>query len=162
MNFLILFILLNKTTIPVSCPVFSNNGNIPSKYTCEGLDISPAIVVGEVPKGTKSLAIIVDDPDAPNGIVTHWISWNISPDTHQIAEGAKPGVQGKNEKGQLGYMGPCPSSGEHHYYFKVYALNKMLDLKSGASKNDLLNAINGFILGEGELVGLYKMEKVSK
>ncbi|MCW3127691.1 MAG: Phospholipid-binding protein [Bacteroidetes bacterium] len=157
--FLLTLMLLNKTSITISSPAFSNNGNIPAQYTCEGKNINPAIQIGTVPKETKSLTLIVDDPDADKGVITHWVAWNIDPATSKIEENSKPGIQGKNEKGELGYMGPCPATGMHHYYFKVYALDKKLDLKAGASKAEVLNAINGHILAEGELVGLYQKKQ---
>lgn len=162
MNFLILLLMMSKVSFPLSSPAFKANGEIPLKYTCEGENVSPPLAIGEVPKGAKSLALIVDDPDADKKVVTHWIAWNISPDVHMMREGERPGTPGKNEKGENRYMGPCPPKGQHHYFFKVYALDKMLDLKEGASKDELVNAIKDHILAEGELVGVYEKKAVAK
>jgi Raf kinase inhibitor-like YbhB/YbcL family protein len=137
---------------------FSNNGNIPSKFTCEGENISPAISVKGIPQETKSLAILVEDPDAPNGTVIHWAAWNIDP-AGNIAEKSILGTQGKNSRGANGYMGPCPPTGTHHYHFKVFALDRMLGVTEGSSKEQLEAAMKGHIVGEGELVGLYQKSK---
>lgn len=154
--------MMSKVTFPLTSPVFKSNGDIPVKYTCEGENVSPPLVIGEVPKGTRSLALIVDDPDADNKVVTHWLAWNIAPTTVSIPEGGRPGTMGRNEKGDNRYMGPCPPKGQHHYFFKVYALDRMLDLKEGASKEELVNAIKEHILAEGELVGLYEKQAIAK
>ena len=162
MNFLIALLLFSKVTFPLTSPAFETNKDIPVKYTCEGKDVNPPLTIGEPPKGTVSLALVVDDPDGDKGVITHWIAWNIPASTRSIAEGAKPGTAGKNERGELKYMGPCPPKGQHHYYFHIYALDKMLDLKEGASKAELINAINGHILAAGELVGVYEKQTIAK
>jgi Raf kinase inhibitor-like YbhB/YbcL family protein len=146
---------ITMVILQVSSPSFSANGDIPSKFTCEGENISPALSVTNIPVQTKSLAVIVEDPDAPSGTVTHWVCWDIDP-TITIAEKSTAGIQGKNSKGSNGYMGPCPPNGTHHYHFKIYALDQKLDLPEGASKTDLENVMKDHILGSGELVGLYK------
>lgn len=137
---------------------FENNGFIPKKYTCQGKDINPPLVFVDVPKEAKSLALIVDDPDAPMGTWTHWTIWNIKPDVRGIIENSIPesAVTGMNSSGRNGYQGPCPPSGTHRYFFKLYALDKDIDLKPSASKADLEKAISDHIIGYGELVGVYK------
>ena len=161
MNSLALFLLgaFTTATLQVSSPAFKENGMIPSKYTCEGDNINPTIYVKNIPQKAKSLALIMDDPDAPMaGGFTHWVAWNIDP-AGMINEKSSQGVQGKNGGGKNGYTGPCPPGGTHHYHFKVYALNEMLTLKSGADKKQLEDAMKGHILATGEVVGLYKKIK---
>ena len=139
---------------------FSQNSLIPAKYTCDGENINPPLRVTGVPEGTTSLALIVDDPDAVNGTWTHWTVWNISPDTTEIEEGTIPldGIEGDTSFGEPGYGGPCPPSGEHRYFFKLYALNTMLDLESGASRAELEKAMEGHVDDTAQLVGLYSRE----
>lgn len=137
---------------------FSQNGMIPSKFTCDGDDVSPSLHIDNIPQNAISLALIVDDPDAPHGTFTHWVAWNIDPNG-DIAENTKPGEQGKNGFGKSGYGGPCPPSGTHHYHFKVYALDIKLKLPSNSDKASLEHAMKGHILAEGELIGLYKKGK---
>ena len=134
---------------------FSNNRTIPQKYTCEGDDVNPSLSIQNVPEKTKSLALIVDDPDAPGGMWVHWVIFNIKV-TDTIDEDSIPGTQGINDFSKKDYGGPCPPSGTHHYYFKIYALDSKLDLKEGASKADLEKAMEGHILDQAELIGLYK------
>ena len=117
----------------ISSPAFENEGIIPSKYTCDGEDINPPLEVDNIPEGTKTLAIIVEDPDAPKGTFDHWIIWNIPPE-RLIEEDRVPGMRGKNSAGKTGYYGPCPPSGYHRYYFKVFALDNSLDLEPGIDK----------------------------
>jgi Raf kinase inhibitor-like YbhB/YbcL family protein len=146
-------IALNQS-LTVSSTAFGHNEMIPAKYTCSGTDINPALSIANVPAGTKTLALIVDDPDAPNGTFVHWVSWNIP--VGDIQENSVPGLQGKNTSGQAKYMGPCPPSGTHRYFFKVYAIDTRLDLQAGANKEALLKAMKGHILASGELIGLFK------
>ena len=135
---------------------FANNGLIPSEFTCDGPDTSPPLAISEVPKNAKSLALIMDDPDAPTGVFVHWVVWNISPDTREIRKGAEPsGVQGKTDFRKSGYGGPCPPSGIHRYFFKLYALGTLLDLPEGSSKKDVEKAMQGHIIEKAELVGTY-------
>jgi Raf kinase inhibitor-like YbhB/YbcL family protein len=145
--------VLNKPLV-VTSPAFSNNEIIPATYTCIGLDINPEITISDIPDGTKSLALIIDDPDAPNGTFDHWIMWNIPP-TGKIKKNSAPGIQGKNGKGENKYMGPCPPDGTHHYNFKVYALDTDLDLPKDADKNALLKAMDNHILASGGFIGLF-------
>jgi Raf kinase inhibitor-like YbhB/YbcL family protein len=146
--------VLNKPLM-VKSPAFENNELIPSRYTCIGSDINPAITIADIPDGTKSLALIVDDPDAPNGTFDHWVMWNI-PVTDLINEDSAPGIQGRNGKRENKYIGPCPPSGTHHYNFKVFALDIKLDLPASADKNALLMAMDTHILASGGLIGLYR------
>ena len=146
--------LVVSTTITVKSPAFDHNGNIPVKYSCNGENINPEIIIKDIPSGVKSLALVVTDPDAPGGFV-HWVMWNI-PVTEKIAENSAPGIQGKNGRDENKYHGPCPPNGTHHYHFYVYALDKKLDLPESSTKSALLNAIEGHILGSGEIIGLFK------
>ena len=144
----------------ITSSVFQEGGNIPSKFTCDGGDTSPPLQIAEVPSGAKSLALVVDDPDAPSGLFTHWIVWNISPQTNAIAEGSTPqGVQGTNDFGKSGYGGPCPPSGTHRYYFKIFALDRELDLPSGTKRSHLDAAMKGHVVAQGELMGRYSKRK---
>ncbi len=132
-----------------------HNGNIPARYTCSGSNISPELTIGDISKDAKSLALIMDDPDAPGGTFVHWVMWNISP-KESIGENTSPGDQGWNGKKENKYIGPCPPSGTHHYHFRVYALDTKLVLPAGTDKEALLKAIEGHTLATGELVGTYK------
>ena len=150
--------------LTVSSTVFREGETIPAKYTCQGEDISPSITWGEPPDGTRSLAIIVDDPDAPGGVFTHWIIFNLPADTRQLpaAVPTQPQLdsgarQGKTDFGRVGYGGPCPPPGKpHRYQFTVYALDRTLDLAAGASKSQVLEAMQGNILSRGRLTGIYE------
>jgi Raf kinase inhibitor-like YbhB/YbcL family protein len=143
---------------------FENGGEISRKFTCDGADISPALNWEDVPAGAQSLALIVDDPDAPAGTWTHWIIWNISATATALQEGVPKmevlengARQGKNDFRRIGYGGPCPPPGKpHRYFFKLLALDAMLDLKAGASRKELELAMKGHVLSEGEWMGKYK------
>ena len=139
----------------VTSPEFENGKKIPRKFTCEGDDINPTLIIEDIPAGTKSLALIVDDPDAPMGTWVHWVSFNI-PVVSQIDEDSIPGKQGLNDFGRKDYGGPCPPSGTHRYFFKLYALDNVLDLNEGIKKEALEEAMEGHILDKAELIGLYK------
>ncbi len=123
-------------------------------YTRDGENINPPLTIGNIPPGIKSLAVIMEDPDAPGGKFVHWVTWNIPP-LYEIAEDSSPGVQGKNDFGNLRYDGPAPPSGTHRYIFKVYALDTSLSLRAGATGAELEKAMAGHITGYGELLGLY-------
>jgi Raf kinase inhibitor-like YbhB/YbcL family protein len=152
----------NKTQgLEVRSVAFSQNGHIPTRFTCEGEDINPPLEISNIPETTKTLAIIVEDPDAPRGVFDHWLTWNISPN-EPISENYNPGISGTNSFGKTGYGGPCPPSGSHRYYFRVYALDTELDLLAGSDKNALLEAMQGHILSEGELMGMYQKKNVMK
>ncbi|MCM2357840.1 MAG: YbhB/YbcL family Raf kinase inhibitor-like protein [Geobacteraceae bacterium] len=142
----------------ISSPAFEDNGSIPAKYTCDGLDASPPLVVGNVPAGARSLALIVDDPDAPAGTWVHWVLWNISPATAEIGENAAPpgAQQGKTDFGRNDYGGPCPPSGTHRYFFKLYALDATLSLGPATTKKALEKAMEGHVIARAQLIGLYK------
>ncbi len=142
--------------------VFSDKQAIPSRFTCDGENVNPELNITGVPANTKSLSLIVDDPDAPDGDFVHWVSWNLEAETLQIKENSLPGgaVVGKNDFGNNSYGGPCPPSGTHRYQFKVYALDIKLDLPAGAGKKELLTAMNGHILSQAMLVGNYGRIKI--
>lgn len=146
-----------KKTLKISSPSFQAGGVIPRVFSCEGKSINPAIRIHYIPEEAKSLALIMDDPDAPKGTFTHWIMWDI-PLNEMIEENSEPGKVGKNSKGDNKYTGPCPPSGIHHYHFKVYALDTLLDLKEDTDKDFLLKAIEGHIITQGELIGTYTKE----
>lgn len=141
----------------IESSAFKQNQNIPSVYTCDDKDISPPLKISEVPDGAKSLVLIMDDPDAPSGTWVHWVVWNINPSINEILEGSIPegGVESVTSFGKSGYGGPCPPSGTHHYFFKLYALDQMLELDSSSKKEDLEKAMEGHIIDQTELIGLY-------
>ncbi len=134
--------------------VFKNNEMIPKKFTCQGNDINPKLVFEDIPKEAKSLALIVDDPDAPNQTFVHWVIYNM-PIIGNIDEDSSIEVEGINSAGVVGYFGPCPPTGTHRYFFKLYALNTMLDLQKGAKKEDLELAMKDHILEKAQIIGLY-------
>jgi Raf kinase inhibitor-like YbhB/YbcL family protein len=144
----------------ITSSAFQQGTNIPSKFSCDGANTNPPLQISDVPPEAKSLALIVDDPDAPSGLFTHLAVWNISPQTRTIGEGSAPkGVQGTNDFGRSGYGGPCPPSGSHRYYFKIFALDRELDLPFGAKRSQLDAAIKGHVVGQGELMGRYSRKK---
>ena len=148
--------------LSITSPVFKNGSPIPALYSCKGRDISPALSWSDAPAGTRSLALILDDPDAPGGTWVHWVIYNIpasagglqeaAPIQAQLADGSLNGI---NSWGKLGYGGPCPPSGTHRYFFKLYALDTMLSLPSGANKQNLLSAMMNHILALVELIGTF-------
>lgn len=144
--------------LKISSPVFENNSNIPVKYTCDGMDVSPPLLIENVPTDSKSLALIVDDPDAPMGTWVHWVLWNINPKTREIRENTVPegAKQGINDFGRHDYGGPCPPSGTHRYFFKLYALDSLLELGPNSKKADTEKAIKGHIIAQTQIIGLYK------
>jgi hypothetical protein len=145
------------SSISITSTSFQAGGDIPAKFTCNGTNVSPELQISTVPNEAKSLVLIVDDPDAPHGLFTHWIVWNIDPKTTRVAENSAPtaGVQGLNDFGKRNYGGPCPPSGTHRYFFKIFALDTKLELKSGARRAELDAAMRGHILAQGELMGRY-------
>jgi Raf kinase inhibitor-like YbhB/YbcL family protein len=154
-----------KMDIEITSTAFNEGGMIPTKYTCDGPDISPPLAWSSVPENTVSIALICDDPDAPVGTWVHWVLFNLPPEIKELPEnlptkeilsnGAK---QGRNGSRRIGYSGPCPPGGTHRYYFKIYALNTKLDLEPGVEKKELVEAMEGHILAEGQLMGRYQRQ----
>ena len=144
--------------LQLTSTVFANGGAIPATYSCDGRDVNPPLAVDRVPAGAKSLALVVDDPDAPVGLWVHWVLWNIHPRTGQIGENSVPAgaTQGRNSWGRTSYGGPCPPSGTHRYFFKLYALDTILKLGSGTTKAELERAMEGHVIARAELIGVYK------
>ena len=149
---------VNFKLMKISSTAFKEGGMIPAKCTCDGLNISPPLDIEHIPVEAKSLVLIVDDPDAPVGTWVHWIAWNI-PVTHHIKENELHGTEGINDFQQHNYGGPCPPSGTHRYFFKVYALDAILDLPATTKKIQLEKAMSENIIAFGELIGLYKRQK---
>jgi len=153
-----------EMALELSSSAFQEGGEIPTKYTCEGQDVSPAITWSEPLVGTQSFALIMDDPDAPVGVFTHWVLFNLPADSRGLPEAVPAqaqlpdgSLQGKNDFGKIGYGGPCPPpSRPHRYQFTLYALDQTLDLKAGASKKQVLDAMQGHILAQGRLTGTYQ------
>jgi Raf kinase inhibitor-like YbhB/YbcL family protein len=139
----------------IRSPVFENNKLVPSKYTCDGEGINPPLTIEGIPEKTKSLTLLLEDPDAPAGLWIHWVVWNIQP-TSTIKENSVPGTEGLNTDRKHGYHPPCPPSGTHRYIFKVFALDNTLNLGSFAEKDDVETAMQGHVLAEGKLIGLYR------
>ncbi len=149
-------------TITVVSTAFGQMQPIPEAYTCDGADVSPPLSWGELPAGTKSIALICDDPDAPRGTWVHWVAYDLPPTCQGLPQGVEKtgtlkggGKQGKNDFPEIGYNGPCPPGGTHRYFFKVYALDTMLDLPPGKTKREVEKAMKGHVLGRGELTGTY-------
>ena len=145
----------------ITSAAFQAGGNIPSKFTCDGADTSAPLHFEGAPAEAKSLVLIVDDPDAPSGLFSHWLVWNIDPKTTETAEGSAPpaATQGKNDFGKTGYGGPCPPSRTHRYYFRIFALDNQLDLPAGSKRGQLDSAMKGHVIGQGELMGRYSRPK---
>ncbi len=144
----------------IESPSFKNNEMIPAKYTCDAENINPALVFSRIPLAAVSLVLIVDDPDAPGGTWVHWTIWNMGPGTIEISENSLPdgSVEGNTDFGTPGYGGPCPPSGTHRYFFKLYALDTILKLDASAKAAGIEDAMQGHILGSAELIGLYKRD----
>jgi Raf kinase inhibitor-like YbhB/YbcL family protein len=148
---------MGQDTIKITSSAFSAGGTIPSKYACDGEDVNPPLQISAVPTDAKSLSLIVDDPDAPMGTWNHWLIWNIDPNITEIKENSIPkgGVFGTNDFGKLEYGGPCPPSGTHRYFFRLYALDAKLDLSEGAKRAELESAMKNHIIAQGQLMGKY-------
>lgn len=149
--------------IKMKSTAFEEGGMIPKKYTCDGPDISPPLSWTSVPDGTKSFALICDDPDAPMGTWVHWVLFNLPSDIRELPENIPPqktlpngAKQGTTDFRKVGYGGPCPPGGTHRYYFKLYALDADINLEAGITKKQLLKAMEGHIMAEGQLMGKYK------
>jgi Raf kinase inhibitor-like YbhB/YbcL family protein len=142
--------------LTIESPAFEHGKLIPRKYSCDGQDINPPLTIEGIPKEAKTLVLAVDDPDASRGTFDHWIVWNIPASTSKVGENTVPGIEGMNSAMQREYMGPCPPSGTHRYFFKVYALDTELNLGVSSRKKDLEKAMQGHILAKGELLGLFR------
>jgi Raf kinase inhibitor-like YbhB/YbcL family protein len=147
----------------ITSPAFSEGGMIPKQYSRDGGDKSPPLHIEDVPDKAKSLVLIMDDPDAPTGTFNHWLLFNVSPSTKEIHEDGPPvmATQGRNDYGDIGYGGPKPPSGEHRYFFRLYALNTVLPLSRGVKREDVTKAIQGNIIDEDELMGRYSSEQMA-
>jgi Raf kinase inhibitor-like YbhB/YbcL family protein len=147
----------NMSTLKISSPAFKHNSHIPPKYTCDGIDVNPPLTFENIPPGAKSLALIVDDPDAPAGTWVHWVIWNMASDVQTIEENTVPNgaSEGVNDFGKQNYGGPCPPSGTHRYFFKLYVLDSSLTLNKNTTKADLERAMKGHIIAQSEVIGLY-------
>ncbi len=151
-------IAADASGLKITSSAFQNNGMIPAKYTCDVADSNPPLRIENVPAGTKSLALIVDDPDTAHGVWVHWVMWNIDPKTTEIRKNSVPqgAKQGINDHRKNGYNGPCPPTGTHRYFFKLYALDTVLPLDTDSRKSDLEKAMKGHIIGEAQLMGRYR------
>lgn len=146
-----------NSSLTLSSSAFKENQPIPASYTCKGDNTSPPLTITGVPENTKSLALVLNDPDAPSGNFIHWLVWDMPSDTSTINTHSVPvgAIQGKNDAGTNQYFGPCPPSGTHHYIFSVYALDKSLGLPTGSNFGQLQQAMDGHILGQAKLTGLF-------
>ena len=141
--------------LTIKSPAFQPNNPIPKKYSCDGEGTNPPLTIEGAPKEAKTFALTMDDPDAPRGTFDHWVVWNIPSSTSKILEHSVPGTEGLNGMRKPGYTGPCPPSGTHRYFFKVYALDTQLSLGAKTTKRELEAAMQGHIVAKGELIGLY-------
>jgi len=155
-----------QMTMSLTSAAFAAGESIPPKYTCDGENVSPALQWDQPPAGTQSLALIMDDPDAPSGTFVHWAYYDLPPTSRGLPEGVpsgeKPspgGTQGSNGAGKSGYTGPCPPSGSHRYFFRLYALDTKLDAAPGLTKDKLLQAMEGHVLAQAQLMGVYSRRK---
>jgi len=147
----------SEPPIKISSPDFSEGGSIPPQFTCTGANVNPSLRISGVPAGARSLVLIVDDPDAPAGTWTHWLLWNMKPDLQEIAANGVPAgaVQGANDFHKNNYGGPCPPSGVHRYFFRLYALDTVLELPAGSSRKALDKAMSGHVVASAEYMGKY-------
>jgi Raf kinase inhibitor-like YbhB/YbcL family protein len=153
-------------TITLTSPAFAAGESIPARYTCDGDNVSPPLQWQGVPAGTQSLALILDDPDAPSGTFVHWVIYDLPPDLRSLPEAVptvdnppQGGTNGKNGANATGYTGPCPPTGTHRYFFRLYALDSKSDGAAGMKKDQLSQAMEGHILAQGELMGTYARSK---
>jgi Raf kinase inhibitor-like YbhB/YbcL family protein len=154
--------------IPITSDAFREGAAIPTKYTCDGNDISPALRWSDIPPNTKSFALICEDPDAPSGVFTHWVLYNLPPTVTELPEGvsakgrlANGAIQGRNDFKRIGYGGPCPppKDGAHRYFFRLYALDAELQLQAGARREDIVLAMERHVLATGHLMGAYQRKR---
>ncbi len=147
----------DSNAFQITSAVFGNNEAIPKKYTCDGGDVNPPLAIKNVPSKSKSLALTVTDPDAPEGTWTHWVIYNIPPNTNEIIENTNPGTEGLSDFGKYTYGGPCPPDDKlHHYVFRAYALNNILNINEGPSITEVEKALQGHIVAKAELTGTYQ------
>lgn len=151
---------VNMTQMQIKSTVFENNGHIPSRYTCDGEDVNPSLEFVNIPEDTQSLALIVEDPDAPGKTWVHWVVFNIDPHASHVGEDSVPGhgIEAVTDFGRTGYGGPCPPSGPHRYNFKLYALDTKLDLTEDVTRDELDHAMERHIIEESILTGIYTRE----
>ncbi|WP_201373840.1 YbhB/YbcL family Raf kinase inhibitor-like protein [Ktedonobacter robiniae] len=147
-----------EAPMKLTSPAFEHGQPIPSQYTCDGANHHPPLTISDVPREAQSLALVVEDPDAPMKVFTHWLIYDLPPSTQHILEqeGSLGGAEGVNDFGTRGYKGPCPPSGTHHYVFRLFALDTRLALPEGMKKEDVLAKLKGHVLATAELVGTYK------
>ena len=157
--------MLTGDPMKLTSTAFKNNGNIPSQYTCDGENKSPSLEISDVQKNARSLVLIMEDPDVPkkiraDGMWDHWIVWNLSPTTTHIREGTEPvAMHGKTTSGTMAYTGPCPPDREHRYFFKLFALDVVLNLPVGSTKAQVVAAMKGHVVDEAVLMGRYERKK---
>jgi len=167
---LIIFFIVAGCAVEVNImkltsPAFNNNGKIPSLFTCDGANKSPSLEISDVPSNAKSLVLLMEDPDVPkkiraDGMWDHWIVWNLSPTTKKISEGSEPlGVHGKTTSETMAYVGPCPPDKEHRYFFKLFALDILLNIPQGSTKDNVLAAMKSHVVAEAVLMGKYERGK---
>ena len=150
-----------ENNMKISAGAFAEGQPISKQFTCDGADKNPQLAINGIPGGTKSLALIMDDPDAPRGTFVHWVMWNIPAGTDLIGENSVPNgaIQGLNSSGKTGYIGPCPPSGTHRYFFKLYALDAALDIGKNSDKAALESAMKGHIISQSQTFGVYRRVK---
>ncbi|MCR4368450.1 MAG: YbhB/YbcL family Raf kinase inhibitor-like protein [archaeon] len=149
--------MIAKDELVLQSPAFVNRGKIPAEFTCDGNNQNPQLEIGGIPAKARTLALIMEDPDAPSGNFVHWVVWDIPP-LLKIEKNSIPGTVGKNSDSENNYIGPCPPGGTHRYYFRVYALDKYLDLDDAYGKTELEKAMKGHVLAKGELLGFYSRQ----
>ena len=151
--------IIETLTLTIGSTAFTHKGSIPAKYTCDGENVNPSLTIEDIPSGTKSLTLIVDDPDSADRVFNHWVVWNIHP-MEMIVENSVPGTEGKNSYGKAKYQGPCPPHGKtHRYFFIVYALDALLEIQPGSDKATVEKAMKKHVIAEGEIIGLYQRPK---
>jgi Raf kinase inhibitor-like YbhB/YbcL family protein len=148
-------IFSQEPQLVIKSPDFEHEGEIPSKFTCDGKDINPTLEIEAIPKATKSIVVLMEDPDSRSASMNYWVRWNLKP-TGVVEEGTAAGVRGTNSMGKTSYLGPCPNAGSHRYFFKVYALDQMLDVSENSDKWKVQEAMKNHVLASGEIMGWYR------
>ena len=159
--FLLLSLICQPPRLTITSPDFPDGGYMPARFTCEGEDVNPTLLIAGIPRGAKSLVLIVEDPDVALTRFTQWLVWNIPP-AIRIGEDTVPGVQGTNTVGKNRYRGPCPGPGRQRYVFRIFALDKLLDLEENAKRYDVERAMDGHVLAAGQLSAAYEREAIVK